>query len=359
MTSIARRPSTGKWIDRWSVSRIGKAQSCQRLIYFDSVMGFRSRFSTSSAIQGTLAHKGVLECYHAEGLRRSFAVRGFIEEATQEIEREQLAPVEEIDKLKGRIYSEGYIEWADRHGGPACDSMTKTILGIEREFDVTIDGERFTGIFDMVLYDKERNVFEIHELKTTSRKEALDLSSSYWRDLTYSTQPVVYAMALSGMISSGTSTLKTYFIHDDLLKRAEVEFVYHIIQTTKSKPGKKKPIRKRKAETEEEFAVREKENQETVDEWFQKTLKLYKEDHGRYLKHSFVLTKAEIDQRWDEILDVVDATNNSRQFPRNPGSCGDWGGCAFRKVCSGDESLETSERLKRKKEEDSECKSIF
>ena len=346
VNSIAKRPSTGKWIDRWSVSRIGKAQSCQRLVYFDSVMGFRSRFSTSSAIQGTLAHKGVLECYHAKGLR---AHRHSIEEAAQKIEGEQLSPVEEIDKLKGRIYSEGYAEWADLHDGPACSSMTKIVLWIEQPWEVLIDGEKFSGIFDMVLYDTKRNTYEIHELKTTSRKEALDVSSSYWRDLTYGTQPVVYAKALQNL------TKPPVFDDDNY----ELEFVYHIIQTTKSKPGRKKPIRKRKAETEEEFSVREKENQETVDEWFEKTVKLYKEDHGRYLKHSFVLTKAEINQRWDEVLDVVDATNNSRQFPRNPGSCGDWGGCAFRKVCSGDESLETSERLKRKKEEDTECKSSF
>ena len=338
--------SKGRWVDRWSASRIGKAQSCPRLIYHDAVMGFVPRFSTSSAIQGTLAHVGVLECYHRKGLRFH---HHNIEKAAERIEAEQGSPVDELDKLKARIYSEGYAKWADLHEGPACDSMTKIVLWVEQPWEVLIDGEKFSGIFDMVLYDANRNTYEIHELKTTSRKEALDVSSSYWRDLTYSTQPVVYAKALDNLT-------KPPAFNDD---NYELEFVYHIIQTTKSRPGRKKAIRRRKSETAEEFAIREEENQETIEEWFSKTRELYSEDHSRYLKHSFVLTKAEINQKWDEILDVVDATNNYRQFPRNTGSCGDFGGCAFRKVCSGDEDLETSERLKRKKEEKQECRLSF
>mgnify|MGYP003117320189 FL=1 len=314
----------GKWVDRWSASRIGKAQSCPRLIYHDAVMGFVPRFSTSSAIQGTLAHVGVLECYHRKGLRLHCHE---IEEAARRIEAEQGASVDELDKLKGRIYSEGYAKWADSNGGPAIKLATKIVVWIEEPWEVVLDGERFSGVFDMVLYDKEKNTYEIHELKTTSRKEALDVSSSYWRDLTYSTQPVVYAKALASL----KKPLSLVASFDDT--NYELEFVYHIIQTTKSKPGRKKPIRKRKNETAEEFEIREKENQETVEEWFSKTRKLYWEDHSRYLRHSFVLTEAEISQKWDEILDVVDATNNYRQFPRNTGSCGDFGGCAFRKVC--------------------------
>ena len=234
-------------------------------------------------------------------------------------------------------------------GGPACDDPHDTLIGVEIPWTTTIDGHDFKGVFDMIPYYSPTNTYRIHELKTTSRKEALDVGSSYWRDLTYGTQPVVYAKALMALAGHPLEGVKWPHPFPD----AEIEFVYHIINTTKSKPGRKKPIRKRKAESDEEFLLRENENKETISEWYEKTLKIYLEDNqevSRFLQHSFVLLYSEIQTRWDEILDVIRMTNSSRQFPRNPGSCGDFGGCAFRKVCSGDEDLVTSERLKRKKE---------
>jgi len=341
------------WVSRWSVSRLGKAQSCQRLIYLDAIMNYRARFSTSSAIQGTLTHVGVLEHYHKKNRPlRVDEIQGGLDEAMNKVANKQDSPVELTDRIKAEAYTRGYIEWADKEGdGSSAMSDDYVVICIEQEWTAVINDVRFTGIFDMVRYIPETQTYQIFELKTTSRKEALDVSSSYWRDLTYSNQPIVYAVALETMLDDENHPIQNMIPDDaprNLWNQAELEFVYHIINTTKSKPGQKKTVRKRKSETEEEFAARKEENQETLDEWAEKVVEQYKSDMTKYFEHKFILLPWEIERKWDEIIDIIYMTNSSKHFPRNTGSCGDFGGCAFRKVCSGDEKLETSDRLIKK-----------
>lgn len=343
-----------QWIERWSVSRLGKAQSCQRLIYLDAIMNYRPRFSTSSAIQGTLTHAGVLEHYHKKDRPlRVDEIREGLDEAMAKVASEQDSPVEPLDRIKAEAYTLGYIEWADKEDGSSAMSDDYIVICVEQEWTAIIDGVRFSGIFDMVRYIPETQTYQIFELKTTSRKEALDVSSSYWRDLTYSNQPIVYAVALDAMLEDESHPIQNMLPDTaPTLAQAELEFVYHIINTTKSKPGQKKTVRKRKSETDEEFALRREENQETLDEWAEKVIGQYKSDMTKYLEHKFVLMPWEIDHKWLEIIDIINMTNSSRQFPRNTGSCGDFGGCAFRKICSGDDKLETSDRLIKKEVKD-------
>ena len=135
----------------------------------------------------------------------------------------------------------------------------------------------------------------------------------------------------------------------------EPEVIYDVIVKTKSTPLKGS-ARKRKAETDAEFAQRKYDSAETPSEYGARVRKVYAEEGAeRYIRKTVHMTRGEGDRKMQELEHVIkDIETAPRTFStfrvRNTTACNSYGGtCEFLGVCAGLELLDDPKFEKKEK----------
>lgn len=316
-------------IVHWSATTVTKSQSCLRQVKYEKIDRFIPRNITSSAVQGILTHAGLLEGHLA--LAKNFVPmddgwqppEADIWGKVNELEAKHDIKISEFDIRKASIYADAFTnteEWK---------KLTSLhITHIEHKFEVEIDGHKFVGVFDAVGYDPETDTFYIIELKTTSSEAAVQGGKSWWESKQIANQPIIYTTALKKLKGEDIN----------------VEMMYIVIRTTSSKPKLKPGVRRKKDESKEDYELRKKDSMETIDEWEARLREEYK-DPSKFMLDTIVLMDSKVSERMQEIQDVIHMVNGQKTWPKNPGNCGSFGGCAFLDVCLGQSSLETDSNL--------------
>lgn len=329
----------------WSATSLDDAQGCLRRFFYRKVAGYEEVKVNPARAIGLMVH---------EAINRGYFLKWDCTTALEIVDQKaaeigQQWEVSEVDIAKSKAMVVGFYS---RYGDPRDpnESWMKDIkvIGAELEWETEIEGKPFRGIFDVVGYDEKRKTHVIIDLKTTSMSDAMEKGSPWWRVKGFSTQPIIYEEALRQ-------------IEDDV---ENVEIVYIVIATTKSKPSRKKPIRRKKAETDEEWIQREEENKETIED-FQSRMFKHFDDDSRFQDGIVTIGRSDKYIKLKEVKDIARAaerhlvTNEvtletqAIGWPRNPNECSRFGTCAFFDICTGVEELETSPKLaKRKKREE-------
>lgn len=317
-------------IETWSASTLSKSQACLRLLKYEKIDWFVSREISSASVQGILTHAGLLESYIAsvmkgntEGLMPPDAE---ISSKAKELETKHQITISPYDMAKAMVYTETGFAYLTESG--FLDG--KEIISVESKFEVTLRGHPFKGFFDVILFDKARNVYQIFELKTTSSEAAISGGKMWWETKLMANQPVIYHEALKKVIGD---------------PNIDIEIVYFVIRSTTGKPKLKPGIRKKKDESKEEYELRKADSIESYDEWFERLMEEYRGNESKFALSPMVFMKSDIENRMSEVTDIIAMVEGQTSFPRNPGNCSSFGGCAFVDVCLGTSTLETDNNL--------------
>jgi len=226
-----------------------------------------------------------------------------------------------IETAKIRAYVSGYYRNREHM------LSTYEVVAVEREWEKTVGGVQFAGKIDLVLRDTKGRLILVDH-KTSASSDVDKPGSSFWRQLNYDTQMILYREALSEIAESSAPPV----------------LVYDVIRKTKSKPSQKKKIAKRKAETVLEYEFRKEKNTETIKEYISRIHTTYQRDDTRYIWREIPITKDEASQKVDEIVQIARMMGQKHiAYPRFQNSCiSRWGPCPYFDVCCGMDSLESS-----------------
>ena len=329
----------------WSATSIDDAQGCLRRFFYRKVAGYEEVKVNPARAVGLMVHEAINRGYFLKW--DATTALEIVDQKAAEIKQQW--DVSEVDIAKSKAMVIGFY---NRYGDPRDPNepwmKDMRVIDSELEWEAEIEGKPFRGIFDVVAYDEKRKTHIIIDLKTTSMSDALEKGSTWWRVKGFSTQPIIYEEALRQ-------------VEDDV---ENVEIIYMVIATTKSKPSRKKPIRRKKAETDEEWSQREEENKETIEDFQARMLK-YFDDNSKFQDGIVTIGSGDKYIKLKEVNDIARATESHLAanvipletraigWPRNPNECSRFGTCAFFDICTGVEDLETSAKLaKRKKREE-------
>ena len=329
----------------WSATSLDDAQGCLRRFFYRKVAGYEEvKVSPARAI-GLMVHEAINKGYFLKW--DASVAMDIVDQKAAEIKQQWEVSDVDIAKAKAMIIG-FYSHYGDPHHPLEPWMKDMKVIGTEMEWETEIVGKPFRGIFDVIGYDEKRKTHILIALKTTSMSDALEKGSTWWRVKGFSTQPIIYEEALRQ-------------VEDDV---ENIEIRYLVIATTKSKPSRKKPIRRKKVETDEEWAQREEENRETIEDFQERMFKYFNEDSrfqdgivtiGTSDKHIKLMEVKEIACAAEGHLCSVNIPLETRalSWPRNPNECSRFGTCAFFDICTGVEELDTSAKLaKRKKREE-------
>ena len=337
---VNRRTRDGV-VDAWSASSLDDAQECSRKFMYRKILGYSQKDISSGKAQGLMTHEGINLAFFA-GQPVDFAIAWAFRKRA-EMEQENGIKISDNDFAKSVIYIKSFYLKYEALFEALKTGKVKHIAS-EYSWEETIGGNNYKGIFDVLLYYPETHEVVIVDLKTTSKKQALEYGSSWWTSLSFSNQPTLYYAAVERMMEKEllpNISPKEY-------KGASIAIRYFVVGTTKSNPKKnKKPIRKRKTETDAEFEARKIQNQESQSEWEERLLEEYKEHIDElFIDQRVTLLPKEKKRRLLELESVIKAAENSEGvWPRNPNACDRWGTCHYMNVCIGQELLETSSKL--------------
>ena len=215
----------------WSATSLDDAQGCLRRFFYRKVAGYEEVKVNPARAVGLMVHEAINRGYFLKW--DATTALEIVDQKAAEIKQQW--DVSEVDIAKSKAMVIGFYS---RYGDP-CDPnelwmKDMKVIDSELEWEAEIEGKPFRGIFDVVAYDEKRKTHIIIDLKTTSMSDALEKGSTWWRVKGFSTQPIIYEEALRQ-------------VEDDV---ENVEIIYMVIATTKSKPSRKKPIRRKKTETD-------------------------------------------------------------------------------------------------------------
>ena len=316
-------------IERWSATTVTKSQSCLRQLKYEKIDRFIPRNITSSALVGILSHVGVLEGHLKMAKMLSSSTEGLdppeadIHLKARELEILHDISVSQFDIERACIYSEALTKtehWKTLTG--------LTILHIEHKFEVELLGHKFVGVFDAIGYDPKTDTHYVIELKTTGADAAVKGAKSWWETKQIANQPIIYMSGLKKLLG----------------KDINVEMMYVVIKTSTSKPKLRPGVKRKKDELKEDYELRKQESTETFDEWSARLRKEY-QDPSKFALDTVIILDRDIESRLSEIGDVISMVNSQTSYPRNPGNCGSFGGCAFIDVCLGNSNLATDSNL--------------
>ena len=306
-----------------------KSQSCLRKLKYEKIDKYIPRNITSSALVGILTHVGVLEGHLKMAKMLSSSTEGLdppeadVHLKARELELKHDISVSQFDIERACIYSAALTK--TKHWKTLTDL---TITHIEHWFEVELLGHKFVGVFDAIGYDPKTDTHYVIELKTTSLEGAVTGAKSWWEAKQMDNQPIIYIPALKKLLG----------------KDINVEMMYVVIKTTSSKPKLRPGVKRKKDELKEDYDLRKQNSVETFDEWSARLREDYA-NPSKFALDTVTILDKDVESRMNEISDVITMVENQTSFPRNPGNCSSFGGCAFIDVCLGNSSLETDSNL--------------
>ena len=215
------------------------------------------------------------------------------------------------------------------------DMKNWEVIAVEHSISYDVGGVTLLGKLDKVL--RNRLDKKLYVLDHKSTKDPIDdPSSDYWLIKILDPQLVGYKVALEKEFNE------------------PVIMLYDVIKKHGSKgPKLRAGVRKKKAETDEEWEERKAEETETWDEYYDRVLTDYRENTGEYFKRRTIYrSKEELEEWRDEF--ITDATNIHAAklrdiHPKDHGSCGkrDYK-CEYFNVCTKVDSIESDNFVTKK-----------
>lgn len=158
--------------DYWSFSRISTFENCPyefKLIYIDNVVGESNVF----AEYGTFIHSILEKLY--KGKLTVFDLVDYYDEHYQEKVVSDFPQYIDPDKYyeTGRAYFENYEPITDKYD----------VIGVEKRVDISINGNRFVGVIDLLLKDKNTGEYVIYDHKSKSAFKSKKELKRYARQL--------------------------------------------------------------------------------------------------------------------------------------------------------------------------------
>jgi len=288
-------------------------RACNRLFQFKYVLGYKPVKTGEALRRGSLTHLGLNAWWLKPDLDEMLDVV-----AAQEADEYDLALCQEM--LRG--YHFRWIDAVPDH----------EVLDVEQEFDIPIinpdtgypmRGIRLRGKVDV------RCTKKIVEHKTTT----LDISagSNFWRKLSIDTQVSNY------MLGTGVDTC-----------------LYDVLRTPTLRRLKATPVENRKYKADGTLYKKQREHDETADEYRMRVREAIAEDPDKYyrrgtiVRHEKEITEAQYDLF--QQAQLIKESERTGRWPRNPETCFMYSTeCAFFDVCSGVESLDNRVRFRKKK----------
>lgn len=300
-------------------SSIGTWRLCKRRYKYEYVDKIRPVAKSAALGCGSAVHEGL------EVFKRGGALISCIEAVDRYCAREDFRQIEgwEVEHRKARALITAYYErW----------SKTRDywdFVGVEGSFLSQIaPTSKIAGKRDGVAIFRPENRAYLHENKTTS-SDIATVGDSYWERLAFDSQITIYGHTLA---------------EEEGIK--DLSILYDVIRKPATKPKYKQRIVKRKAETQEEFEQRKAEALETLDEYEARLIQEIKADPDKYLVRREVhRTREQNEAILAELRETIAEMDiyleyGAGLFPRNDKACSAFGGCPFRGVCAGFESLD-------------------
>lgn len=156
----------------WSFSRISTFDNCPyefKLTYIDNIDGESNVF----AEYGTFVHSILEKLYKGE--LTVFDLVDYYDEHYKEKVVSEFPPYIDADKYyqTGRAYFENYEPITSKYD----------VVGVEKRVNIDIEGNRFMGIIDLLLKDKETGEFIVYDHKSKSGFKSKKELKKYARQL--------------------------------------------------------------------------------------------------------------------------------------------------------------------------------
>jgi PD-(D/E)XK nuclease superfamily len=302
-----------------TTSQVKCFQRCQRLHWFQYILGYRPVERAHALDFGTLVHVG-LEAWWASAGDLDKALRVLAEAHSK------ADGLSEYDLARASVMLEGYhARWAEE---------PITVLSVEHEFRVPIrlDGNEhhieLVGKFDAICEIGGRVYIPEHK----SKSEKVD-ALAYFEALRSDMQVSNYLIAASELGHRPGGAL-----YDVLVKPGE--------------PRLATPVESRKYTKEGKLYARQRDGDEGIDEYRARLFEMLAErPEDFYQRATVVRFDEEIDAARADLWHIADAiwASYSRSFhPRSPGACRDYARpCEFAPVCWEGASLEDSTRYRK------------
>ena len=191
--------------------------------------------------------------------------------------------------------------------------------------DFRIEADGFEGILDCLSISQSGKKALIRELKTTGQKRELLPNSVRMQTLEMNDQLTIYS----------------HLVRQHFPEVEEVEVSYEVIWRDSYGPKMRKQIRRKKDESEEDYAERKLGNTETLDEYRVRLMDAYETDfENRFAQVRYVPMAGREKERIHELKHVLMNMSEDDAYIRNPNACSMYGGCQYVGVCTGQERIE-------------------
>jgi hypothetical protein len=304
-----------------SVSSVRKWDLCRRRYRYEYVDGVRPRPGKALRI-GSAVHVGLEHFDAGKDIEEALALL-LGSSALSDPSWQEPGGAVEFARVRAMLRAYWHQWGADRAGWEIVES--------EAEFTIDLADQLIGGRNDAVWRWRESRALYLVERKTTS-DDVENVGTDYWQRMALDVQITTYQEA-------------AWRRHGEM-----PAILYDVIKKPGGEPRMKKPVSRRKTETDEEFAARKEAERETISEFEQRLYDTMISEPGTYLVRREVHRTAEqnaaIIAELGEKLVEIGAYRGS--YPRNDGACqAKYGLCPFLGVCVGQESLD-ADRFERR-----------
>jgi len=328
-------------------SRLAAFNACQRLHHIQYNQGYRTLAPRELADWGTVFHAGLDAWWTAymEDSRPATPLLALSNaQAVMQAARVGLA-VDDFAMAKAEVMMIAYdTRWASTMG-------EWEVLGVEVEFIATIPGRkrlRVAGKLDKVLRRRATGRVLFGEHKTTG----VDLTegSTYWQRLRMDPQVSIYHR---GMAALGYDDLEGCLY--DVVDRPSIKPL-KATPVDLRKYTQAKPATKNKPAEPSRLYAKQRESDETVDEYRERLAGLVGAEPDAFFARAEVIRlEGELeasDADVEETALQIRAGSQTGVAPRNPGNCFLYNRpCDFLDACSGIASLDDETRFRREEKQ--------
>ena len=305
---------------------------CQKLYEYRYELGYRSVDPIPALLVGSATHLGLEYFWKGASCAEAmFHVAKFCSE-----EDYFSTDGGKIDAIKVAAYIKGYYSrWRDSR-------ELYEVVGVELQFFVPLPDSRLSGSdfsfhagkLDVLVRRKSDGQLIIIEHKTAGSGTGADEpGSSYWTKLSMDTQLAMYSQNVFRMTGEMP------------------EILYDVILKSRATPLKGS-ARKRKSETDAEFAQRKAADAETLPQFSSRMMHTYRtEGNDRYFRKPITLMQDELDLKLRELAETQEVVETCNLRVRNTSACNSYGrACEFMNVCTGIDTLETNPKFRKKQQ---------
>lgn len=318
-----------------TTSRMKTFRACQRLHYYEYILGYRAVAAREAAEFGTVFHAGLETWWTAHGIGAPAEALDRAVAAMVRSRQEHEDGIDETAWTKAELLMRAYdVRWS-------AEMEQYEVIGVEQEFATALinpktgkacRGLRVGGKLDVLVRRRSNGLIWYPEHKTTSAD--LSPGSPYWERLRMDTQVSMYH---DGASSFGYPVAGC---------------IYDVISKPDIRPLKATPVEKRKYTKDGRLYANQREFDETPEEFKVRLAEKIAEAPEVYFGRAEILRldleiEAARQDTYETALAIRESIRTGRA-PRNGDACHRFGSvCGFYDVCIGAASLDDETRFKK------------